>query len=59
MVTILNHLLFMILQLVTLKIKRDKNLQNKNTRTTIARMFDNYPSNYCCYHIEEKLLQSF
>ena len=44
----------MTLQLVTLKTKKGtQNLQNKNTRTIIAQMFDNFSSNDCCYHIED------
>ena len=33
--------------------KGTENLQNKNARTTITRMFDNFSSNDCCYHIED------
>ena len=35
------------------KNKGTENLQNKNTRPTIARMFDNVSYNDCCYHIED------
>ena len=45
----------MALPLVTLKIKKiAENLQTKNTRITIAWMFDNLLSNDCCYHIEDE-----
>ena len=33
--------------------KGTENLQNKNTRPTIARMFDNVSYNVCCDHIED------
>ena len=43
--------------------KGTENLQNINTRPTIARMFDNVSYNDCCYHFEmmgiDNLLKSF
>ena len=39
--------------------KATENLQNKNTRITIARMFDKFLNNDCCYHIEDNGSRQF